>query len=235
MRLWWLVGLVCWVSTTTAAPVHAQEALARVHDGFYLRLALGGAYLISTHEFERTSYYYPVTTTISHRIDGLAQLGALMLGGTVAEGWVIGGGLWNANVFAPQVSTDPIPDYQGSQRPAPYGQPGSSEPVETGLLSISLLGPFVAWYPNPRAGWHAALAVGYAHASCEGGASLGVVEPWRANGFGAMGAVGHDFWVSDQWSIGAQLGATFMRGASDTASGTFTAFVPALAMTGTYH
>ena len=235
MRLAWMVGLGCWVSTTMAIPANAQESRARVHDGFYLRLALGGGYLVSTHAFERTSFYYPVTTTTSHRVDGLAQTGVLMMGGTVAEGWVLGGGFWNMNVFAPQVSTDAPPGDAGPQRGAPYGAPPSSETVETGLVSISAVGPFVAWYPNPRAGWHAELALGYAYAFSEGGASVGFIEPWSAHGVGAMGAFGHDFWVSEQWSVGVQLRATFMHGSSDASDGTYTAFVPALAMTGTYH
>lgn len=202
---------------------------ARLHDGFYLRLALGFGYLASTREFfaetlgAQRPAPYGGPTKVSHGINGFAQIGGLMAGGTVPGGLVIGAGVWGTNVIAPRVSVD----VRTSGRT-------THESIETEILSISLLGPFVSWYPNPRQGWHGDLAFGYAYAACDDAYLVYdvLVEPWTNSGWGLLGSFGHDFWVSDEWSIGVQARVTYTHATGD---GTFTALVPALAVTGTYH
>ncbi|MEI9950091.1 MAG: hypothetical protein WDO74_14245 [Pseudomonadota bacterium] len=62
---------------------------------------------------------------------------------------------------------------------------------------LGTVGPFVDYYPSASCGWHVQALVGYASV---GYADINSGAP---NGIGLMAGVGHDWSVSDHWSIGA--------------------------------
>jgi hypothetical protein len=62
--------------------------------------------------------------------------------------------------------------------------------------TFALAGPFLDYYPSAASGFHVqALAGPAAH----GRADLGGGAP---SGFGLMGGIGYDAWVSSKWSVG---------------------------------
>ncbi len=153
--------------------------------------------------------------TLSGTLIGLDFL----MGGTVASGFVIGGGFFAAGVPAPKNEIDG----ENVQR--------NSE-VER---AFSLVGPFLNWYPDPKGGLNLQLMVG--------GASLRDDDPDDADrGYEADGAAialagGYDFWVGDEWSVGVMARFTF---AALTRNDSFAeeqhgVFVPAVLLLFTYH
>jgi len=62
------------------------------------------------------------------------------------------------------------------------------------------VGPFVDGFPNPFGGWHFGGTAGLAQVSFDTG-----VGADSALGFGAAAWLGHDAWVSPEWSVGGQL------------------------------
>jgi hypothetical protein len=193
------------------------------HDGFYLQLALGLGYLASTHAFDGVDVFSGVARRRTHGLNGLAQLGSFTLGGTPARGLVLGGGVWGTNVWSPKLSVDIVTDAGTSHFSA-----------TTELLSISLFGPFVAWYPMPDQGLNTLFGLGVNYVATDGVHAANVdAGAWSATGWGLVGAVGYEFWVSQQWSLGAQARATFTY--ATNGSHQYTAVVPALCVVGTFH
>jgi hypothetical protein len=176
---------------------------ARVHDGFYLRASSGFA--VYDERFE--SDELPLGGSLDGRNRGFASVSDLAIGGTVAPGWVIGGGIFSADLVASTLRIS------GSGLAAPPAE------LDPGLRSISLFGPFVDWYPNVRGGFHARAAVGlstltprvFGHPSTQRSEYLAV-------GGGLVLGVGYDWWVADEWSIGimSQVTARLMTGKDDT-------------------
>jgi len=207
-------------------PAAASTASARNHDGFYLRLGLGIGYMAASRRYQDlrlvTKQYETVEFTIE--LSGLAQVGAFMLGGTPAKGLVVGGGVWGTSVPSPKLSGE-----------VPEDAEVLSVNIDTDMLSISLIGPFVAWYPDPRRGLHGELGFGYSFATSGDEASAEVVSlsSWDAGGWGFVGGVGYDFWVGSEWSFGVLARVSFVQAGDDQQ--TFKAWVPALAATATFH
>jgi hypothetical protein len=69
----------------------------RNHDGFYLRLGIGGGYLIDSAKIEGYG------TRVEGTIRGAGIVTELSLGGTLGGGFVLGGGIMNAVVPSPSV------------------------------------------------------------------------------------------------------------------------------------
>jgi hypothetical protein len=133
-----------------AARSVSDDAGVRRHDGFYVHLGLGAGYFAVSREGTAAVYGF---TGLHGSITGLAQLGEVELGGTVAPGLVLGAGAWGANAFAPT--------YDGDGIDVPNRRPsGGTEDLE--LSSLSIIGPFVDWYFDPAKGLHASLGLGFA-------------------------------------------------------------------------
>jgi hypothetical protein len=151
----------------------------------------------------------------------------LAIGGTPAPGLVIGGGLYLAG------------GTPGKNDITVRGQP-TSVPQQT--TALALLGPFVDYYIDPKAGWHLQGALGLASIAIQ---KRNPDEPdprvaaRKQGGFGFMIGGGYDFWVSPQWSFGGLL--RVMYGATETNSSDsdhfkYEAFtLPELLFTVTYH
>src|SRR4051812_22109845 len=98
--LWGLAPVcivVVWASSARAEPlpVAGAGALAREHHGFYLRVASGFA----AYD-ERLASDSAAAGRTRGRNRGLATLGELALGGSIGRHWVLGGGIYTADLLA---------------------------------------------------------------------------------------------------------------------------------------
>ncbi len=149
---------------------------AHRHDGFYLRMSVGGGSLGA-----RGDRYDGYRTNNEYGFRGNAVAFDAMVGGTPARGLAIGGAY--------------LADYAAS---TDYG---TNESSDSGM-SLGIIGPFIDWFPNPKTGFHVGGAVGPAvSVSFDDQASTRSI----AAGFGGSAWVGYDFWIADQWSLGASL------------------------------
>lgn len=200
-------------------PWTPPPAGARTHDGFYFRVANGfGGYdeRLSSDDGEEE---------VSARNRGVGALGELALGGTVAPGWVIGGGIYSCDLLAATLRID--------------GAPVPAE-LDPGLRNAALIGPFVDVYLDPRRGLHLQGAIGLAtltprvfgHAATER-------SEYLALGGGLMFGAGYDFWIADEWSLGILARSTLaFVGGDDEQDASFRHLVvtsPGLLVTLTYH
>jgi hypothetical protein len=174
---------------------------ARVHDGFYFRVAAGFA----AYDERLSSDDSALGGSVEARNRGIVSVSDLAIGGTVAPGWVVGGGIYSLDLVAStlRVSSDAaaVPDE-----------------LDPGLRSLSVIAPFVDWYPNVRGGFHAQAALGlatltprvFAHPATE-------KSEYIAIGGALLLGTGYEWWVADEWSIGvlAQLGLRVLRGKDD--------------------
>jgi hypothetical protein len=196
---------------------------ARVHDGFYFRVAAG----FSVYDERLMSDDSAPGGKVEARNRGISSVSDLAIGGTVAPGWVVGGGIYSLDVVASTLRVDrasaTVPDE-----------------LDPGLRGLSVIGPFVDWYPNVRGGFHAQGALGlatltarvFAHPATE-------KSDYIAVGGALLLGTGYEWWVADEWSIGvlAQLGVRVLRGEDDDDVG-WTHVVtnsPTLCVSLTYH
>jgi opacity protein-like surface antigen len=199
----------CFACLTAAASAAAEP---ETHDGFFLRMELGAGYLMMPGTLEGGS------SSLDVDISGMGGLGGLLLGGTPADGLVIGGGSLASVVSKPTIKV------------------GDFEDEADDDLSLSLLGPFVQYYPDPTGGLHFELLLGYASAS---GTDDDADE--AATGFGVSAGVGHEWWVSEEWSLGVagRFHYANVKYESDSGNTTITqkynAMVPGVVFTATYH
>lgn len=161
-----------------AAPMFVAggaKAEPRTHDGFYLQLATGLAYLSSSFSVD-----VPGFGSLDGTYSGIATPFELHLGGTVGP-VVIGGGFFT--------------DYSLSTSFSSGGQSQTSSDVSMYLVGVDAFGDI---YPDPHGGFHVRPYLGYAALSfaANGASSNSAGGPI----FGA--GVGYDFWVGDEWSIG---------------------------------
>lgn len=171
-------------------PPPVRERGVREHDGFYLRFGLGFGGVTdamqSEDEYARGEHHRGT-------INGLASVGELMLGGTVGQRLIVGGGLWTATTFASfydRTNGDGVP-------------PDLREPD-----NFTLVGPFADWYfkTRPRfeevGGFHAQFGVGLAVLNGFRPEQLRHDDRRVAIGPGVMAGFGYEWWVADQWAMG---------------------------------
>ena len=157
----------------------AEKPGARLHNGFYLRLATGfGSY----NESIRQSGADKDST-----VTGIASAGEFALGGAVRPGLIFGGGVWSSSVLA-------------SDRTVRGNAPPSD--VIDGRGDFSLVGPFFDYYFDPRKGLHMQGAVGIANVRGLSVDSGKFDKDSISVGGGLMFGFGYDWWVSDEWSLG---------------------------------
>ncbi|HEY3255168.1 MAG TPA: hypothetical protein VGJ91_14510, partial [Polyangiaceae bacterium] len=150
---------------------------AHLHDGFYLRMALGlglaGA-LVSSDSKSVGDYSF----------GGGAGAFDLWLGGTPTPGLAMGGALSGFGLNSSHRSVD--------------GNRVSSD--VTG--STGLLGFFVDVFPDPERGLHFGGALGFASGMAEVKDSG---RKFEGGGLGLEAWGGYEFWVAPQWSLGGML------------------------------
>ena len=175
MRIHFLVaGVVVAAVCVLPAVCHAQS-VPYTHEGFYLQMTLGGGYLGTSASADGEAL----------SLHGGAINGSLWIGGSLAPGFVLGGGTSSSIAIRPKV------------KETVNGQVLDVGNVNAGL-QLNMIGLVSDFYPNPTKGLHFQAMLGYAVVSItQDGASS--VSP---SGVGLIGGVGYDFWVSEEWSIG---------------------------------
>ena len=212
---------------TYAPPTQETGSAVRVHDGFYLRLALGGAYGKDSVEAEDFKF--------DGSGPGVAE--EIAIGTTVAPGLVIGGGVYAAMLVEPE--GDNL-EYGGEDLD---GVEASWDSATFGVV-----GPFLDYYPNPAGGFHLQGAVGIASLSVsdgkmKDGSNTIDLDESDGTGFGAMLGIGYEAWVGDQWSLGV-LGRVLygtptmednLPGGNTEVDWDHKMLIPGVLMSATYH
>ena len=155
-----------------------------LHDGFYLRFALGGGGFNAKGTYDVSSNAFLSANTISG--GGLAV--DFAIGGSPVPGLVLGGELFGQQLSKPTIKYDS----------------GTNITLD-GNATFGLLGPFIDWYPNPEGGFHVGGMLGLASLSLT---DTNDVTRAADHGGGAALSVGYDFWVGRQLSLGI-LGKAF--------------------------
>jgi hypothetical protein len=203
----WVTGGV-FLAVSSVSCLCAAQSAPRTHDGFYFQGALGGGYLHTSAE----------QSGIEFSLYGAAVTGSLWFGGTVAPGLVIGGGTFGA------VAPGPSSKFK-------VGGVETTGTVDSDVsLNLSMIGPFVDWYVNPKEGLHLQAMVAYAVLSASDENDTSDDNP---TGVGLVAGVGYDFWVADEWSIGV-LGR-FAYSPASYRDISYPTIAPALQVTFTYH
>ncbi len=145
---------------------------------------------------------------------GLALADELLLGGTVSEGLVIGGGLLDA--WSPDTTVEI------------EGEEVDGIDVST---TLHFIGPFLQYYPDPTSGFHVQVGAGMAW----GDRTVEDADGFdgSSDGFGLIGGLGIDSWIGDEWSIGGHFRILYASLEEDGAEGS--GFVPSANLTFTYH
>jgi hypothetical protein len=197
-----------------------------VHDGFYLRFGSGFGVYEERMESDETSLY---GGEVGGRTTGVATVGEFAMGGTIARGLVLGGGFYTAKLLAGHFRLDDS---------SAVNPPGELEPE---LRDLVMVGPFLDWYPKPTRGLHFQAAVGLASLSS---GSRGFDDEdddarYDAVGGGLVLGVGYEWWIGDEWSIGAlgRIQAAAVTGEDDANVRWFhgVSTGPTLLLTLTYH
>ena len=178
-------GLAAASSGGSAAGADCAPA-PRLHDGFFARVETGLA--LARSRADQPSAF-PERTALR----ALGQSTTLAVGGTPFTGLVVAGTLWAARL-------DPTFYERGVPR---------TPDDDSVKLTWARLGPLISYYPDPQRGFHVDAFVGVALAveSDEKGNPL---EPGFAGPSAAL-ALGHDWFVSTELSLGVSARATFSR------------------------
>ncbi len=178
-------------------PPEPPETGARRHDGFYLRLGIGLAYgnVVSKGEIG--------SSEIEATFDGMGPAYELMIGGTLGSGFVLGGGFVGQDISEPNVELET------------GGTSVDTSVANDEALGIGLLGVFVDWFPDEHGGGHVGAMLGLGVVGLEGD------DDEASTGFGAALFGGYDFFISDQWSLGAELRLLRVQGKRDVLGESF--------------
>lgn len=222
-----------WTFNPTASPapppsdVHHEDELAerersgkRFHDGFYLRLGVGAGYLLSAATAQASDGGESASSSRDGGLLGFTVPVEFAIGGSPTPGVVIGGGAWGLHVPAGQYTVG-RGDYAKTET-ASYG-------------AMTMLGPFIDVYPAPRFGLHFQAAPGLALVN-PGTSDTLVTSPYSGVGFGAMGGLGYEGWVSEQWGMGLLARLQFFTASMSNEAGdkySLLALTPSILMTAT--
>ncbi len=222
------------VAAVTLTSSVGSASKPRTHDDFYFRGGVGAGYLVSDLQFEGPLGELDAS--------GVALTYELAFGGTPAPGLVVGGASYGALMPSLTAEGSGGAELDGSQWVVPVG------PV------LGYVGPFIDFYPVPTGGFHVQWSMAFAMSSSSYERADGAEVDFDAVGWTAMFGLGYDFWVDDEWSLGAlaraqytslHAGSVTLSSASGSASGSGSgtqhtdvdqsAWLPALLITATYH
>jgi hypothetical protein len=193
----------------------------REHDGFYFRFALGGGAQIGTARLEGAEATF----------SGGGAVVDFSIGGSARPGLALG--------FAVYVGVASSPSVEVRQE----DRGSYLESLDGRAFSTGIIGAFVDFYPDPKGGFHVEAAVGVAPLTWEMEVAdwAGESRDWSGGGFGARLGTGYEFWISEQWSLGALARLQFGHGRlkpTENDSGPeleVTTFNPGLAAVVTFH
>ncbi len=199
------------------APPMPRDPTAHHHDGFFARMSLGLGYG-SLKVTERLTGENEQKAKFS----GPALMVDVMMAGTLAPGFVLGGAVMIHSM------SEPTFEYNDDEVEA-----------EDVVVGVSGLGIFAAFYPDPTNGLNLHALLGYGGRTIEiDGEDYSDDQP---SGPMLAAGVGYDFWISEQWSLGPSLRVTYahmsMEETQDGMTNNWTdSFIsPTLAFTATYH
>ena len=197
-----------------AAPEGESDPTARTHDGFYLRLSLGGGAI-------KAKFSGGDKAPDAEGSGGGPMLDVL-IGGTPAAGLVVGGGY--------QFDMAQQADYQF----------GSNSTGSDGNVVRGVIGPFVEWFPDRHGGFSTGLLAGYTMLALQTPTIriLGTQIGGDINTLGIGGNiwVGYAQWLSSQWALGLEARAGFASTKNqDDSSQTGSATSWAVLITGVHH
>ncbi len=114
----------------------------------------------------------------------------LLIGGTPGGGVVVGGGFVGQDISDPKIELD--------------GEEVDDDDTfdNDNSLGMVLVGPFVDWFPDPHGGAHVGAMVGIAAIGLSNGGDED--DNQSSTGWGGSLWGGYDFWVANQWSLGAE-------------------------------
>jgi len=122
-----------------------------------------------------------------------------LLGGSPAPGFTLGGGVFVHHT--PKLEAD---DMEGTL----VNAINLSRDIEFDSATLTLLAPFVNYYPDARGGLNFTGAVGLALLGVGDGTvdntSYVLFQDHGSGGLGMLAGVGYDWWVSRGWSLGVQ-------------------------------
>jgi hypothetical protein len=151
-----------------------------MHDGFYLRMSLGGGAIVAEREYDHGGFF---DSTV--RGGGVAF--DVLIGGTPTPGFVIGGG------FVSNVAENPSNETSGGKVDTEWA------------TSTAVVGPFIDGFPDPEGGFHVGGMLGLASYVVQDDDNLGDEE---TSGFGASLWLGYGGWVGSDWTLGGMLRLT---------------------------
>jgi outer membrane autotransporter protein len=198
-----ILGLSALQSPAAAEP--------RTHDGLFFQGSLGFGPGWLNEELKSGSAEQKLS------LSGVTGTFELLLGGSPAPGFVIGGGIASHRIVNPTIKVG--------------GQDFETDDTSVGITQISL---FSNWYPQPTSGLYLHGAVGYA------AASVTVGETTRDAGTSGIvlgvGA-GYDFWIGKEWSLGPQFRLTYahLNGEEGGVDATDNFISPTIALSATFH
>jgi hypothetical protein len=163
-----------------APPPPPPPNTSYLHDGFYLRMALGLGGLTASREVQSS-----ITGTVDTHFGEGVGVFEISAGGTPGPGLVLAGTLLSHE----------------RKDPVLKGGPGGDITLD-GRLSFGMVGVTVDYYPNPRGGFHfgGTLGVGGLTAPAP---PRSVFTDKIGGGGGAISlALGYDWWIGQEWSFG---------------------------------
>ena len=201
----------------SAPPAHAESARrVRYHDGFYLRLGVGAGALGANVEASDSD-----AATQVH-VSGVTIPVEVAIGGTPAPGLALGAGIYGLH----------LPSAQYTAGRGDYVRKGSAE-----YGAISMFGPFIDVYLEPRHGVHFQLAPCFTAVSAGKSEDLDS-DAMTGTGYGAMVGAGIESWVGEQWGLGVLARLQYASVELEDDSGDtydLQALVPSLLVTATLH
>jgi hypothetical protein len=183
-------------------------------------MGIGGGFMAAKVE--------PPPGSLSARGGGVAL--EFALGGTIADGLVIGGGLYSQSASTVHWKGEALRTAPGIGSDTYSGDQGS----------LALLGVFLDFYPNPKEGFHVQGALGIGTLTFEEDGLTGIPgETWAGAGGGAMLGVGYEAWVGSQWSLGGVarllLVSGSLRGEDTDLNFDGKGYAPSLLFVATHH
>ena len=203
----------------------ARAQAARTHDGFYLRLGVGGAVLTGKTEGEDL----PLIGDAEGTLHGPGAAFELALGGAVSRGLILGVGAYGHAFDEPTAEDVEIGNVEFPD-------------VEYDSMTLTLLGLFLDYYVNADSGFHLQGAIGFAvlavgDAQTEAN-NVQLGNDHEAGGGGLMLGLGYEWWVSNAWSLGfvARVSAALVEGEGDNnVDWRYQMVIPAILFTATFN
>jgi hypothetical protein len=211
---------------------HDAKAAAKIrnHDGLFVRQGLGISYLHSRGRTDLTNTS-GLNFSGSGGIQGQTRLRAVSGPGIVAYG-AIGATPVPGLVFAFELASHMYWDLDVETEEQPRVVPIFTSPNDRSAKYLSY-GLLALWYPDPKRGLNVGVSFAFASAHENG-----------PTGWFAGPQLGYEWWIGEQWSLGALLKVSFAGFSGDGQGNFFQPFVggddayvamPSLAAVVTFH